>query len=336
MEMTSHEVVLVARAEPGRGRARRRAFGGRVAPGSTRPTATARGSSRPSSPPISSSHARRRRDARPCRPADGEIEMIAIDRGPGMPNLGAQHDRRAFDRRHSGHRTRRHPAAGRRLRHLSRPSRHGTVTWTRLRRRRSRRRSRRGFDVGGDLGRQGARRCAATPGQCAIVRTSMTTAMVDGLGHGLYAAEASRAAVDAFNSAGVRQLRRGHRDDARSACATPAAPPAPSSRSAGRRRSCVSPGSATSRRPSVTSSGPARGFAQRDAGHDARPFREYTYPWIRDALLVMHSDGLASQLVARPIPGSRGAIRRSSPRVLYRDFSRERDDVTVLVGREAA
>ena len=30
-------------------------------------------------------------------------------------------------------------------------------------------------------------------------------------------------------------------------------------------------------------------------GHQAREFREYSYPWERDAIFVMHSDGLGSR-----------------------------------------
>ena len=69
-------------------------------------------------------------------------------------------------------------------------------------------------------------------------------------------------------------------------------------------------------------------------GHEARAFREYTYPWDSSALFVMHSDGLGSRW---SLEGYRG-LRQKPPSivaaVLYRDFSRQRDDVTVVVGRE--
>jgi hypothetical protein len=49
-------------------------------------------------------------------------------------------------------------------------------------------------------------------------------------------------------------------------------------------------------------------------GGETRPIREFTYPWIRDSLLVMHSDGLASSWSLATYPGTRGGIRRSSRR----------------------
>jgi hypothetical protein len=71
-------------------------------------------------------------------------------------------------------------------------------------------------------------------------------------------------------------------------------------------------------------------------GHQARVFREFTYPWERGATLIMHSDGLATHWTGEHIAG----LSRRHPAIvaalLYRDFSRERDDVTVVVGREHA
>jgi len=72
-------------------------------------------------------------------------------------------------------------------------------------------------------------------------------------------------------------------------------------------------------------------------GHEARDFREYTYPWESDALFVMHSDGLGSRW---SLDDYGGGLRNRHPSivaaVLYRDFGRQRDDVTVVVGRQAS
>ncbi len=69
-------------------------------------------------------------------------------------------------------------------------------------------------------------------------------------------------------------------------------------------------------------------------GHDARKIQEFTYPWPEGALLIMHSDGLTSRWDLAAYPG----LSRRHPAliagVLYRDFTRGRDDVTVLVARE--
>ncbi len=71
-------------------------------------------------------------------------------------------------------------------------------------------------------------------------------------------------------------------------------------------------------------------------GHDVRQFREYQYPWPPGALLVMHSDGLISHWSLDGYPGLRQRHPALVAAVLYRDFQRGRDDVTVVVGREAA
>lgn len=61
--------------------------------------------------------------------------------------------------------------------------------------------------------------------------------------------------------------------------------------------------------------------------------REFTYPWPEDGLLVLHTDGMNTRWSLDPYPG----LSRRHPSliagVLYRDFSRQRDDVTVLAVR---
>jgi anti-sigma regulatory factor (Ser/Thr protein kinase) len=70
-------------------------------------------------------------------------------------------------------------------------------------------------------------------------------------------------------------------------------------------------------------------------GQEARKISEFTYPRIRGSLLIMHSDGLTARWDLKTYP----ALGRRNPGliagVLYRDFSRGRDDVTVLVARES-
>jgi anti-sigma regulatory factor (Ser/Thr protein kinase) len=68
-------------------------------------------------------------------------------------------------------------------------------------------------------------------------------------------------------------------------------------------------------------------------GHQALRFQEFTYPFPKGALLVMHSDGLASRWGLEAYPGL--AVRDPAlvAGVLYRDFQRGRDDVTVLAAR---
>jgi hypothetical protein len=69
-------------------------------------------------------------------------------------------------------------------------------------------------------------------------------------------------------------------------------------------------------------------------GHGVRKIQEFSYHFPRGAALVMHSDGLATQWRLEQYPGL--AVRSPGliAGVLYRDFKRGRDDVTVIVLRE--
>lgn len=68
-------------------------------------------------------------------------------------------------------------------------------------------------------------------------------------------------------------------------------------------------------------------------GHEVRKIHEFTYQWPRGALLVMHSDGLGTQWRLERYPGLSTRHPSLIAGVLYRDFNRGRDDVTVLVAR---
>lgn len=69
-------------------------------------------------------------------------------------------------------------------------------------------------------------------------------------------------------------------------------------------------------------------------GHEVRKIQEFTYPWYANGLLIMHSDGLSTQWRLDRYPGLSQRHPSLIAGVLYRDFHRERDDVTVLVARE--
>lgn len=69
-------------------------------------------------------------------------------------------------------------------------------------------------------------------------------------------------------------------------------------------------------------------------GRGIRKAQEFDVAWSPEALLVMHSDGLSSRWDLARYPGL--SVRHPSviAAVLYRDHSRENDDVTVLVVRD--
>jgi hypothetical protein len=71
------------------------------------------------------------------------------------------------------------------------------------------------------------------------------------------------------------------------------------------------------------------------AGHQMDKLNEFTYPWPEGALLIMHSDGLASGAGI----GNHSGLSVHEPAiiagVLYRDFKRGYDDATVVVAKAA-
>ena len=68
-------------------------------------------------------------------------------------------------------------------------------------------------------------------------------------------------------------------------------------------------------------------------GHVARKLRDFTYPLAAGALLVLASDGVATSWRLEAYPGLSQRHPTLIAGVLLRDFSRGRDDATVLVAR---
>jgi hypothetical protein len=69
-------------------------------------------------------------------------------------------------------------------------------------------------------------------------------------------------------------------------------------------------------------------------GAAMRKVQEFSHPWEESALLVMHSDGIASQWNLDDYPG---LVRRHPALIagiIYRDFRRGHDDATVVVIRQ--
>jgi hypothetical protein len=68
-------------------------------------------------------------------------------------------------------------------------------------------------------------------------------------------------------------------------------------------------------------------------GHQMARVQEFTYPWNADSHLIMHSDGLGSRWDLERYPGIWSKHPSLIATILHRDFSRGRDDVTVLVAK---
>jgi anti-sigma regulatory factor (Ser/Thr protein kinase) len=69
-------------------------------------------------------------------------------------------------------------------------------------------------------------------------------------------------------------------------------------------------------------------------GHAVHKISEFAYPWSSDSLLIMHSDGLMSRWDLQAYPGLLHRHPSLIAGVLYRDFSRGRDDVTVVAAKQ--
>jgi hypothetical protein len=64
-----------------------------------------------------------------------------------------------------------------------------------------------------------------------------------------------------------------------------------------------------------------------------RRIQEFTFPWNQDSALIMYSDGLTSRWDLDRYPGIISKHPSIVAGALYRDFERERDDVTVMVAK---
>jgi anti-sigma regulatory factor (Ser/Thr protein kinase) len=68
-------------------------------------------------------------------------------------------------------------------------------------------------------------------------------------------------------------------------------------------------------------------------GHELQKIQEFRYPWYPNGILIMHSDGLGTQWKLDRYPGLIQKHPSLIAGVLYRDFNRERDDVTIVVAK---
>lgn len=67
------------------------------------------------------------------------------------------------------------------------------------------------------------------------------------------------------------------------------------------------------------------------AGVEARNIREFSYPWPEDSLVILHSDGIATHWGLGSYPGLAARDPGLIAGVIYRDHARQNDDATILV-----
>lgn len=264
---------------------------------------------------------------------DPELEILAIDRGPGIADLSASFA--------DGHSTAGSSGTGLgAIRRLSdefdvfskRPG--GTVLFSRLRARTVRRLAPHGFEIGVVAVAKAGEDVSGDGWHVAGGPAATMMLLADGLGHGIGAADAANAAIGAF---------------VRFANATPSEALAAVHDAVSHTRGAAGAVVSLTRSPAIvrfagignisgtiTVNGAVRHTVSHNGtlGHEARTFREYSYPWAADAIFVVHSDGLSSHWTLDAYPGLRMRHPTVIAAVLYRDFSRQRDDVTVLVAKE--
>jgi hypothetical protein len=160
--------------------------------------------------------------------------------------------------------------------------------------------------------------------------------VADGLGHGVAAHDAARAAVAAFAArrAGspvnwLEDIHLGLRPTRGAAVAVA---------EIDRRRGVIRFAGIGNIAATVISDGKTRSLVSLHgtAGHDARRFQEFTSPWAVADLLVLHSDGLSARWGLDGYPGLTQRHPMLLAAVLYRDFRRGRDDATVIAVRDVA
>lgn len=164
--------------------------------------------------------------------------------------------------------------------------------------------------------------------------TSATAIVADGLGHGPLAAEASELACTVAMQ-GAQQGAAVILDDAHAALRAT-------------RGAAVAAVRFDMLRDELTFAGigniSAHLFGSNDrrqllshngiVGSNMRKVQEFAAPWDADSLLVLHSDGLTARWNLADYPGLARCHPAVIAGVLYRDFTRGRDDVTVLALRD--
>lgn len=285
---------------------------------------------------LASNLARHARDGavllRPLGEARRGVELLAVDRGPGMDVARA-----LVDGYSTGGTAGEGLGAVRRLADefdaWSRPEA-GTVLLARLADPRD----------AAPEGALAAGVCVAAPGEVqsgdawALCRRGerLRLLVVDGLGHGPIAAEAAAEAVRIFqaypDAAPADLITRLH--DALRATRGAAAAVAEIVPSA----SAVQFAGVGNIGAALVGREGSRSFMSHNGivGHQLRKVQEMTYPWSPDAVLVMTSDGLRSQWRLDEYPGLAARHPATIAGVLFRDFLRGRDDATVVVVRGSA
>jgi anti-sigma regulatory factor (Ser/Thr protein kinase) len=258
------------------------------------------------------------------------IELMALDKGPGIPNLAAS--------LRDGHSTTGTIGGG--LGALSRLSEtfqiftqpgRGTALRVELWSNGPGPRPQ-AFEYGGVCIAKAGEELAGDGWDVHTHRDHLTVLLADGLGHGVDAHRAARAAMEVLAAHPQEEplalIEACHAALARTRGAAVAVAKLVSS---GQRGSFASVGNIVGR-----VEGPASRHLvsfNGTVGHTLRKTQEHVFPWPTGALLILHSDGLGTHWDLAAYPGLASKHPALIAAVLYRDYDRGRDDVTVVVVR---
>ena len=164
-------------------------------------------------------------------------------------------------------------------------------------------------------------------------RDQLAVLVADGLGHGIQANEAANAAINTF-----RQHPKAEPQQLIEACHSALARTRGAALAVARmvisagRGSFAGVGNIVCR---VEGAQAHRNLTSYNGtvGHTLRKVQEFAFPWPAGALLVLHSDGLGTHWDLSAYPGLTSRHPALIAAVLYRDYDRGRDDVTVVVIR---
>ena len=156
-----------------------------------------------------------------------------------------------------------------------------------------------------------------------------TLLLSDGLGHGPDAAAATQQAVQTFMTKPTRTALA-HVEAIHSALRPTRGAAVAVVEVSGDRLHFVGIGNISGR---VWDGADARHLLSQNgiAGHQARKIQAFPQVWGADALLILHSDGLGTRWSLDTYPGLRYRHPSLIAGMLYRDFVRKTDDVSVVV-----
>jgi hypothetical protein len=157
--------------------------------------------------------------------------------------------------------------------------------------------------------------------------------VVDGLGHGRFAGEAAHEAIRVFRSQGTVGVASALKLVDQALIKTRGAAGAVVEICPVKKQvTAAGVGNISIR---VLNNGESRSFGCDNGtlGAGVPRIREFTQPWVQGSVLVMHSDGVKTDWTHDDYLGFTRRHPALVAGLLYRDFRRERDDITVIAVR---